>query len=115
MYNNSLFGFVLMELKVVGYFDMNVDLSLIDFVVIVKGVGIFSVCVEYLENVEYVLCIVFEYDGLVVVDVVMLKYEFVMLLKIEFVYVKGFSLFMLCVIFSGCGDEIVELVRINLW
>ncbi|HFT8006644.1 TPA: ubiquinone-dependent pyruvate dehydrogenase [Burkholderia cenocepacia] len=114
VYNNSLLGFVSMELKAAGYLDTNVDLSPTDFAAIAKGAGIFSVRVEHSENVEHALRTAFEHDGPAVVDVVTSKYELAMPPKIELAHAKGFSLFMLRAILSGRGDEIVELARTNL-
>ena len=74
VYNNSLLGFVSMELKAAGYLDTNVDLAT-DFAAIAKGAGIFSVRVEHSENVEEALRMAFAHDGPAVVDVVTSKYE----------------------------------------
>ena len=114
VYNNSLLGFVSMELKAAGYLDTNVDLKPTDFAAIAKGAGIFSVRVEHSENVEEALRMAFAHDGPAVVDVVTSKYETAMPPKIELAHAKGFSLFMLRAILSGRGDEIVELARTNL-
>ncbi|PFW60957.1 pyruvate oxidase, partial [Bacillus sp. AFS075960] len=73
VYNNSLLGFVSMELKAAGYLDTNVDLSATDFAAIAKGAGIFSVRVEHSENVEHALRTAFAHDGPALVDVVTSK------------------------------------------
>ncbi|WP_179405315.1 ubiquinone-dependent pyruvate dehydrogenase [Burkholderia guangdongensis] len=114
VFNNSLLGFVSMELKAAGYVDTNVDLSATDFAAIAKGAGIFSVRVEHSENIAAALRAAFRHDGPALIDVVTSKYELAMPPKIELAHAKGFSLFMLRAILSGRGDEIVELAKTNL-
>jgi pyruvate dehydrogenase (quinone) len=114
VFNNSLLGFVSMELKAAGYLDTNVDLSKTDFAAIAQGAGIFSVRVEESEEVAAALKSAFAHPGPALVDVVTSKYELAMPPKVELAHAKGFSLFMLRAILSGRGDEIVELARTNL-
>ncbi len=114
VFNNSLLGFVSMELKAGGYMDTNVDLSKTDFSAIAKGAGIFGIRVEDSEGVEGALRAAFAHDGPALVDVVTSKYELAMPPKVELEQAKGFSLYMLRAILNGRGDEIVELARTNL-
>ncbi|SAK56020.1 pyruvate dehydrogenase [Caballeronia fortuita] len=114
VFNNSLLGFVSMELKAGGYLDTNVDLSKTDFSQIAKGAGIWSVRVEESEQLENALREAFAHTGPAVVDVVTSKHELAMPPTIELSQAKGFSLYMLRAILSGRGDEIVELARTNL-
>ncbi|KND61162.1 Pyruvate oxidase [ubiquinone, cytochrome] [Candidatus Burkholderia verschuerenii] len=114
VFNNSLLGFVSMELKAAGYVDTNVDLSKTDFAQIAKGAGIWSVRVEESEALEGALREAFAHPGPALVDVVTDKHELSMPPNIEFSQAKGFSLYMLRAILSGKGDEIVELARTNL-
>ncbi|MGF6648400.1 ubiquinone-dependent pyruvate dehydrogenase [Paraburkholderia sp. GAS82] len=114
VFNNSLLGFVSMELKAGGYLDTNVDLSKTDFAAIAKAAGIFSIRVEESEDIAAALKAAFEHSGPALVDVVTSKHELAMPPKIEFEQAKGFSLYMLRAILNGRGDEIVELARTNL-
>ncbi|SDI04772.1 ubiquinone-dependent pyruvate dehydrogenase [Paraburkholderia phenazinium] len=114
VFNNSLLGFVSMELKAGGYLDTNVDLSKTDFAAIAKGAGIFSLRVEESEGVEAALKEAFAHPGPALVDVVTSRHELAMPPTIELSQAKGFSLYMLRAILSGRGDEIVELVKTNL-
>ena len=114
VFNNSLLGFVSMELKAGGYLDTNVDLSKTDFAAIAKGAGIFSIRVEESEDVAEALKTAFAHPGPALVDVVTSKHELSMPPKIELAQAKGFSLYMLRAILNGRGDEIVELARTNL-
>jgi pyruvate dehydrogenase (quinone) len=114
VFNNSLLGFVSMELKAGGYLDTNVDLSKTDFAAIAQGAGIFSIRVEESEGVEVALQKAFAHPGPALVDVVTSKHELAMPPTIELSQAKGFSLYMLRAILSGRGDEIVELAKTNL-
>ena len=114
VFNNSLLGFVSMELKAGGYLDTNVDLSKTDFAAIAKGAGIFSVRVEESENLPEALKAAFSHQGPALVDVVTAKHELAMPPKIELSHARGFSLYMLRAILNGRGDEIVDLARTNL-
>ena len=114
VFNNSLLGFVSMELKAGGYLDTNVDLSKTDFAAIAKGAGIWSVRVEGSAGIAEALRAAFAHPGPALVDVVISKYELAMPPAIEFSQAKGFSLYMLRAILSGRGDEILELAETNL-
>ncbi|RKP53399.1 ubiquinone-dependent pyruvate dehydrogenase [Pararobbsia silviterrae] len=114
VFNNSLLGFVSMELKAGGYLDTNVDLSKTDFAAIAKGAGIFGVRVEDSDSVADALRAAFAHPGPALVDVVISKYELAMPPTIELSHARGFSLYMLRAILSGRGDEILELAETNL-
>lgn len=114
VYNNSLLGFVSMELKAGGYLDTNVDMAPTDFAAIARGAGLLGIRVESSEALGGALRQAFDHDGPALVDVVTDKHELAMPPKIELAHAKGFSLFMLRAILSGRGDEIVELARTNL-
>ncbi|AXF16478.1 ubiquinone-dependent pyruvate dehydrogenase [Paraburkholderia caledonica] len=114
VFNNSLLGFVSMELKASGYLDTNVDLSKTDFAAIAKGAGIFGIRVEESEDVAGALQQAFAHPGPALVDVVVSRHELAMPPTIELAQAKGFSLYMMRAILNGRGDEIVELARTNL-
>ncbi|MCC8392915.1 ubiquinone-dependent pyruvate dehydrogenase [Paraburkholderia sp. MMS20-SJTR3] len=114
VFNNSLLGFVSMELKAAGYLDTNVDLAKTDFAAIAKGAGIFGIRVEESEDVAAALKQAFDHPGPALVDVVTSKHELAMPPTIELAQAKGFSLYMMRAILNGRGDEIVELARTNL-
>ncbi|MEM5403985.1 ubiquinone-dependent pyruvate dehydrogenase [Paraburkholderia unamae] len=114
VFNNSLLGFVSMELKAAGYLDANVDLDKTDFAAIAQGAGIYATRVEESEDPAGALKAAFAHPGPALVDVVISKHELAMPPKVEMEHARGFSLYMLRAIFSGRGDEIVELARTNL-
>jgi pyruvate dehydrogenase (quinone) len=111
--NNSILGFVSMELKAGGYLDTNVDLAKTNFAEIAKAAGIFSIRVENSEALPAALKEGLAHPGPALIDVVISKYELAMPPEIEAAQAKGFSLFALRAILSGRGDEILELARTN--
>jgi len=114
VFNNSLLGFVSMELKAAGYVDTNVDLSKTDFAAIANASGILGIRVNDSQSLEAALRQALDHPGPAVVDVVVSKYELAMPPKIELAQAKGFSLFALRAVMSGRGDEVIELAKTNL-
>ncbi|MCX4161061.1 MULTISPECIES: ubiquinone-dependent pyruvate dehydrogenase [Paraburkholderia] len=114
VYNNSVLGFVAMEMKAGGYLDTGTDLATTDFAAIAKGAGIFGVRVTESETLAEALRAAFAHPGPAVVDVVTAKHELAMPPKIQWAQAKGFSLYMLRAVLSGRGDEVVELANTNL-
>jgi pyruvate dehydrogenase (quinone) len=114
VFNNSVLGFVAMEMKAGGYLDTGTDLAATDFAAIAKGAGIYSVRVQDSEAIEDALRDAFAHPGPAVIDVVTAKHELAMPPKIQWAQAKGFSLYMLRAVLSGRGDEVVELAETNL-
>jgi pyruvate dehydrogenase (quinone) len=114
VYNNSVLGFVAMEMKAGGYLDTGTDLAKTDFAAIANGAGIYSERVEDSEGVADALRRAFAHPGPAVIDVVTAKHELALPPKIQWAQAKGFSLYMLRAVLSGRGDEVVELATTNL-
>jgi pyruvate dehydrogenase (quinone) len=55
-----------------------------------------------------------KHDGPALVEVSVSRQELSMPPTITLEQAKGFSLFMLKAVLSGCGDEILDLARVNL-
>lgn len=109
IFNNSVLGFVAMEMKAGGYLTDGTDLQNPDFAAIARAAGIKGLRVE----TSAALAEAFAHEGPVVVDVVTAKEELAMPPQIKFEQAKGFSLYMLRAIINGRGDEIVELAKNN--
>lgn len=111
--NNSVLGFVAMEMKVGGFLTEGTDLHNPNFAAVANAAGIKGIRVEKSEDVDAALKEAFAHDGPVVVDVVTAKQELSMPPTINLQEAKGFSLYMLKAILSGRGDEVVELAKTN--
>lgn len=104
IFNNSVLGFVAMEMKAGGYLTDGTDLQNPDFAAIARAAGIKGLRVEKSAELPAALAEAFAYDGPVVVDVVTAKEELAMPPQIKFEQAKGFSLYMLRAIINGRGD-----------
>ena len=113
IFNNSVLGFVAMEMKAGGYLTDGTDLHNPDFAAMANAMGIKGIRVEDSESLDEALKTAFAHDGPVLVDVVTAKQELAMPPEIKFEQAKGFSLYMLRAIINGRGDEIVELAKTN--
>ncbi len=113
VFNNSVLGFVAMEMKAGGYLTDGTDLHNPDFAAIANAAGIKGIRVEKASELDAALESAFAHPGPVLVDVVTAKQELSMPPQIKFDQAKGFSLYMLRAIINGRGDEVVELAKTN--
>jgi pyruvate dehydrogenase (quinone) len=112
IFNNSVLGFVAMEMKAGGYLTDGTELHDTNFARIAEACGITGIRVEKASEVDEALQPPFT-DGPVLVDVVVAKEELAIPPQIKLEQAKGFSLYMLRAIISGRGDEVIELAKTN--
>lgn len=113
IFNNSVLGFVAMEMKAGGYLTDGTELDNPDFAAIAQACGIKGIRVEKASELNGALEQAFAHDGPVLVDVITAKEELAMPPQIKLEQAKGFSLYMLRAIMNGRGDEVVELAKTN--
>ena len=113
IFNNSILGFVAMEMKAGGYLTDGTELHDTNFARIAEACGIKGIRVEKASEVDEALQTAFSTDGPVLVDVVVAKEELAIPPQIKLEQAKGFSLYMLRAIISGRGDEVIELAKTN--
>lgn len=113
VFNNSVLGFVAMEMKAGGYLTDGTELNSTNFARIAEACGITGIRVEKASEVDAALTKAFNTDGPVLVDVTVAKEELAIPPQIKLEQAKGFSLYMLRAIISGRGDEVVELAKTN--
>ena len=113
IFNNSVLGFVAMELKSGGYLTDGTELKNPDFAAIAEAAGIKGIRVEKASDIDTALQDAFAYEGPVLIDVITATEELAMPPQIKFEQAKGFSLYMLRAVISGRGDEVVELAKTN--
>jgi pyruvate dehydrogenase (quinone) len=80
-----------------------------------KAAGIHGIRIEDPGEVESAIREALAYDGPVLVDAVVNRQELSMPPKVTAEMAKGFGLFMLKAVFSGRGDEVIDLAKTNLW
>ena len=115
VFNNSLLGFVDMEMKAAGFLNVWTGLDNPDFAKIAQAVGMAGYRVEDPAELKPALEQAFAHDGPALIDVVTAKMELVMPPKIEAEQALGFSLYAAKAIINGRGTELIELARTNLF
>ena len=113
VFNNSVLGFVAMEMKAGGYLTDGTELHDTNFARIAEACGIPGIRVEKAADVDEALQRAFRIDGPVLIDVVVAKEELAMPPQVKLEQAKGFSLYMLRAIINGRGDEVIELAKTN--
>lgn len=113
VFNNSVLGFVAMEMKAGGYLTDGTELNDTNFARIAEACGITGIRVENSDDLDSALERAFAIDGPVLVDVVVAKEELAIPPQIQLEQAKGFSLYMLRAIISGRGNEVMELAKTN--
>ena len=113
VFNNSILGFVAMEMKAGGYLTDGTELGDTNFARIAEACGITGIRVEKSDDIDAALQRAFSIDGPVLVDVVVAKEELAIPPQVKLEQAKGFSLYMLRAIINGRGDEVIELAKTN--
>jgi pyruvate dehydrogenase (quinone) len=115
VFHNSKLGFVDLEQKTAGYLPTGVDLKNPDFAKMAEAVGILGIHVQDPVDLEQAISRVLAHRGPALLDVMTSPQELAMPPKIEFEQAYGFSLFMLKAVLSGRGNELVELIKTNIF
>jgi pyruvate dehydrogenase (quinone) len=114
IFNNSVLGFVALEMKASGFVETGTDLQNPDFAAMARAAGIHGVRVEDPGDLSDAIRDVLAHDGPAVLDVVTAKQELSMPPTIGVEQMKGFSLWVLRAVLSGRGDEVLDLAKTNL-
>jgi pyruvate dehydrogenase (quinone) len=115
IYDNGALGFVELEMKAAGLLAYGTTLDNPDFAQLARGMGLHGVRVEDPGDLPGALAEALAHDGPALVDVVVNRQELAIPPKIELEQAKGFTLHMLKAVMSGEGDEVIDLLRTNLW
>lgn len=113
IFNNSVLGFVAMEMKAGGYLTNGTELENPDFAAIARACGIQGIRVEKSSELNGALQQAFAHDGPVLLDVITAKEELAMPPQLKMEQARGFSLYMLRAVLNGRGDEVIELAKTN--
>ncbi|MDR3478332.1 MAG: ubiquinone-dependent pyruvate dehydrogenase [Gammaproteobacteria bacterium] len=115
VFNNGVLGFVELEMKAAGMLVYGTDLRNPNFAELAKSMGIYGVRIEDSADIYDRLRAALLHEGPALIDVVVNHTELVMPPTITAEQVKGFSLFMIKAIMNGKGDEVLDLIKTNLW
>lgn len=115
VFNNGSLGFVEVEQISTGFLPSGTDLHNPNFAAMAEAVGIRGIRIEDPADVEGAVADALAHNGPVLIDAVVARTELPIPPSINVEMAKGFTLYMLKAVFSGRGDEIVDLARTNLW
>ncbi|QDO90283.1 ubiquinone-dependent pyruvate dehydrogenase [Ornithinimicrobium ciconiae] len=112
--NNSSLNFVELEMKAAGYVTYATDLENPDLAAVATALGLKGIRVERSKDLPGALQEILDHDGPALLDVVTEREELTIPPAIQAEQVKGFTLYALRTVFSGRGDELLDLARANL-
>ncbi len=115
VFNNSSLNFVELEMKAAGTVNFGTDLVETDFAAIAGAAGITGYRVEKASELESTLERAFDQPGPALIDVVVARQELSIPPSITAAQAKGFALYALRTVFSGRGDELLDLADTNVW
>ncbi|WP_433967198.1 thiamine pyrophosphate-dependent enzyme [Tunturiibacter gelidiferens] len=114
VFNNGALAFVELEMKAGGIVNYATDLDNPSFADLANSIGIHGVHVDKPNNLEAALKTAFATPGPALIEVMVNRQELSMPPHISLDQMKGFSLYMAKSVFSGRGDEIIDLAKTNL-
>ena len=115
VFNNSSLGFVEQEMEAAGLVSFGTNLLNPDFARLADAAGILGIRVEKPEELRPALIKALQHDGAVLVDVIVNRQELSIPPTITAEQALGFSLYMAKAVISGRGDEVIDLVKTNLF
>jgi len=114
VFNNSSLSFVELEMKAAGYLETGTELQNPNLATVAEGMGIKGIRVEEPGELEVAVKQALDYDGPVLLDVIVNRQELALPPRINFEQAHGFTLWMLKAVLNGEGDTLVELAKSNL-
>jgi pyruvate dehydrogenase (quinone) len=115
VFDNASLGFVQLEMQAAGFLDRGVDLVNPDFAKIAEASGMLGIAVDSPELLRPALDRVLRHDGPALLNVRVNTQELIMPPSLKMEQVGGFALYMAKAVISGRGDELVDLVKTNLF
>ena len=115
VFNNGTLGFIEVEQKSTGFLPTGTELANPNFGAMAEAIGIRGIRLEDPEDVEDGIKAALAHDGPVLVDAVVARTELPVPPSINIEMTKGFTLYTLKAVFSGKGDQLIDLAETNLW
>jgi pyruvate dehydrogenase (quinone) len=115
VFNNSSLGFVEQEMEAAGLVSFATHLLNPDFARLAEAAGILGIRVEKPEDLRPALTKALQHDGPALVDVIVNRQELSLPPTITAQQALGFSLYMVKAVLNGRGDEVIDLVKTNLF
>jgi len=114
VFNNSVLGFVALEMKASGFLETGVELKNPDFAAIARATGLHGIKVEDADQLPAAIDEFLAHPGPALLDVATATQELVMPPSIQQAQAKGFSLWGLKAVMSGHSNELIDLAKVNL-
>ncbi len=114
VFNNSAYSFVELEMKASGLIEFGTELKNPDFAKMAEAIGMLAIQVTRSSDLQTALAKAFEYQGPVLIEVMVDRNELIMPPRITAAEVAGFSLYLMRAVLNGKGDELIELARTNV-
>jgi len=115
VFRNDALAFVELEMKATGILDFGTDLANPDFAKMAEAAGLLGLTAERPEQVRPMIAQALEHDGPALVEVLVHRQELAMPPSISLEQATGFGIFMAKAVLSGRGDELIDLVKTNLF
>src|SRR5580692_8956884 len=114
VFNNSVLGFVELEMKAAGILGSGTKLVNPDFAALAKSAGLFSVRVEDPADLKSAVLAAFQHNGPALVEAVVNPTELSMPPTIKLEQAIGFNLWAVKAVMNGRGDEVIDLAISNV-
>ena len=115
VFDNSALGFVELEMKAAGILDFATELHNPDFAKMAEAAGVLGLKANVPEEVRPMLAQALSHPGPALVEVVVNRQELMLPPSVKLDQVMGFSLFMMKAVINGRGNEIIDLLKANLF
>jgi pyruvate dehydrogenase (quinone) len=114
VFNNGALSFVELEMKAAGIVTFATDLDNPSFAEVARAIGLHGVRVEKPSDLEGGLRDALAHPGPALIEVMTERSELSIPPNITLDQIRGFTLYAARSIFSGSGDEVVQLAKTNL-
>src|SRR5258708_1325162 len=115
VFNNSALGFIEVEQRSSGFLDFGTEFKNPDFALMAQACGVPGLRIEHPADVDEGVATALAHNGPVLIDAVVSRTVLPIPPAITVEMAKGFTLYMVKAVFSGRGDDLVDLARSNLW
>jgi pyruvate dehydrogenase (quinone) len=114
LFNNSVLGFVELEMKAIGVLGTGTKLVNPSFAALAQSVGLFSVRVEDPADLKTAISAALKHNGPALIEAVVNPTELSMPPTIKLDQAIGFNLWAVKAVLNGRGDEVIDLAVTNL-
>jgi pyruvate dehydrogenase (quinone) len=115
VFNNSALGFIEIEQKSSGFLDFGTGFKNPSFAAMAEACGVHGIRLEDPADVDEGIAEALAREGPVLIDAAVSRMVLPIPPAITTEMAKGFTLYMVKAVFSGRGDDLVDLARSNLW